>query len=159
MLTAEHEQTKTLKVAQLREIVSTRTFEQIMRLPMWERAEVLEYLQQTSAMVKMKANQAEPIAFGVTDPYRRLDPEDDAPLTFEFEIPGGEEKPREFPINAAIFVYSNRDQRQFGGAYFKGGDIDEVTGNLKPVIRVPENPKLISFELVQRAKLVTSSAG
>jgi hypothetical protein len=153
-LTAEHAQAKALSPAQLQTITTTRTFEQIMALPIMERAEVLDYLIDTGAQVRMKANQKEDVTFSVADPYRRFDPERDEPFSWEYVIPGGQKEPKEFPARIAAHVASNRDQAQFGGATWTGGAIRD-DGNLTPVQRVPENPKLISFELVQSARVIT----
>jgi hypothetical protein len=151
-LTAEHQQAPLFRPAQLRELVTGKTFQQIMQLPMMERAEVLDYLLEAGATVRMKADQEQDIPFSVVDPYRRMEPETDEPVAFHFAIPGGKKAPKELPLRAAIHVYSCLDQPQFGGSTWTGGEIRD-DGNLSPVKRAPGNPKLISFELVQGASL------
>jgi hypothetical protein len=105
--------------------------------------------------VRMKANQKADITFWLADPHQRPDPALDEAMTSAFTIPGGDKAPELFSARIAAHVASNRDQVQFGGATWTGGAI-RSDGNLTPVKRVPENPKLISFELVQAAPVVTA---
>ena len=138
-LTQEHDEKRTLTPKQVEERCKLK-FDEIMALPVIEKAEVLEALYEMQARVRVKSTQDEDIVFSYVNSHVVGAPEQ------KFTIPGGPKPPALLPLRAAVYVASNRDYPQFGGASIKQSPA-QVDGRviLEPIAA---NPKLISMELV-----------